>query len=40
MMPGTGQKYPLTGQIPATFLWDRPEIHDSLAAYLNGLHHN
>ena len=37
--PGTGPEYPLTGQIPATFLWDRPEIHDSLAAYLNSLHH-
>lgn len=35
--PGTGPTYPLTGQIPNVFLWDRPEIHDSLAAYLKSL---
>ena len=39
MMPGTGQTYPLTGQIPETFLWDRPEIHDLLAVYLHSLRH-
>lgn len=35
--PGTGPRYPLTGQIPETFLWDRPEIHDALGAYLRRL---
>jgi hypothetical protein len=35
--PGTGPAYILTGQIPRTFLWDRPEIHDALGEYLRGL---
>ena len=35
--PGTRPTYPLTGQIPQTFLWDRPEILDRLGAYLRRL---
>ncbi|MCW5981043.1 MAG: hypothetical protein KIT09_23375 [Bryobacteraceae bacterium] len=35
--PGTGPTYPLTGQFPQKFLWDRPELHDGLRAYLRGL---
>jgi hypothetical protein len=35
--PGTKESYPLTGQIPRVFLWDRPEIHDELGSYLNSL---
>lgn len=35
--PGSGPSYPLTGQIPETFLWDRPEILDPLGAYLRSL---
>lgn len=35
--PGTESTYPLTGQIPQVFLWDRPEIHDSLKNYLISL---
>jgi hypothetical protein len=37
LTPGTGPKYPLTGQFPLKFLWDRPQIHDDLAIYLKGL---
>lgn len=35
--PGSGPIYPLTGQFPQTFLWDRPEVHDPLGNYLRGL---
>jgi hypothetical protein len=29
--------YLLTGQFPEKFLWDRPEVHQALAAYMKGL---
>lgn len=35
--PGSGPRYPLTGQFPNKFLWDRPEIHEALGAYLRSL---
>jgi hypothetical protein len=35
--PGRGPVYPLSGQIPQTFLWDRPHIQDELGAYLREL---
>jgi len=35
--PGSGLTYPLTGQFPQKFLWDRPEILDSLGSYLRSL---
>lgn len=37
LTPGSGPAYPLTGQFPGKFLWDRPEIHEALAAYLRSL---
>ena len=37
MTPGAGKTYPLTGQFPQKFLWDRPEIQDELAGYLRSL---
>ena len=37
LAPGTGPMYPLTGQFPLKFLWDRPQIHDALGAYLRSL---
>lgn len=37
LTPGRGPTYPLTGQFPMKFLWDRPQIHDALAAYLKSL---
>jgi hypothetical protein len=37
LTPGTHETYPLTGQFPQKFLWDRPEIQDELAAYLRSL---
>lgn len=36
--PGTGPSYPLTGQFPRKFLWDRPELHAGLRTYLRSLH--
>ncbi len=36
--PGSGPTYPLTGQFPQKFLWDRPELHPELRAYLRSLH--
>lgn len=35
--PGRGAIYPLTGQFPQKFLWDRPEIESGLAQYLLSL---
>jgi len=35
--PGSGLTYPLTGQFPQKFLWDRPEILDALGSYLRSL---
>lgn len=35
--PGTGPTYPLTGQFPEKFLWDRPHLHQKLGEYLRGL---
>lgn len=35
--PGTGASYPLTGQFPQKFLWDRPQLHEKLGEYLRGL---
>ena len=35
--PGTGSTYPLTGQFPQKYLWDRPELHKELGAYLRSL---
>jgi hypothetical protein len=35
--PGTGPTYPITGQFPQKFLWDRPQLHEALGAYLRGL---
>jgi hypothetical protein len=29
--------YRLSGQFPQKFLWDRPELHAGLHAYLRGL---
>lgn len=37
LTPGSGPDYPLTGQFPQKFLWDRPEIQDALGDYLRGL---
>jgi hypothetical protein len=37
MTPGSGPTYPLTGQFPQKFLWDRPEILDALGKYLRSL---
>jgi hypothetical protein len=37
MVPPEPAPYVLTGQFPQKFMWDRPEIHDELAAYLRGL---
>jgi hypothetical protein len=34
--PATGP-YPITGQYPHKFLYDRPELHDALRAYLRSL---
>ncbi len=35
--PGDGVTYPLTGQFPHKFLWDRPQIQGELSNYLRGL---
>lgn len=35
--PGTGATYPLTGQFPQKFLWDRPQLHKKLGEYLRSL---
>ncbi|HYM10573.1 MAG TPA: hypothetical protein VEU62_07570 [Bryobacterales bacterium] len=35
--PGTGPTYPITGQFPGKFLYDRREVHAGLRAYLRGL---
>ncbi|MDQ2898828.1 MAG: hypothetical protein M3Y07_03395 [Acidobacteriota bacterium] len=35
--PGTGAAYPVTGQFPKKFLWDRPQLHKELGEYLRGL---
>jgi hypothetical protein len=35
--PGVGATYPLTGQFPQKFIWDRPEIQDQLSDYLHSL---
>lgn len=35
--PGTGPTYPVTGQFPQKFLWDRPALHEALGRYLRGL---
>jgi hypothetical protein len=37
MAPGTGATYPLTGQFPQKFLWDRPQVQGQLAKYLLSL---
>ena len=37
IVPPEPAPYVLTGQFPQKFMWDRPEIHDELAAYLRGL---
>ncbi|HZZ42150.1 MAG TPA: hypothetical protein VFE58_04375 [Tepidisphaeraceae bacterium] len=37
MVPPEPAPYILTGQFPQKFIWDRPEIHDALAAYLHTL---
>jgi hypothetical protein len=39
LAPGSGPRYPLTGQFRQKFLYDRPEILDELGGYLNGLRH-
>lgn len=36
--PGAGPTYPLTGQFPRKYLWDRPELHGELRSYLRSLH--
>ncbi len=35
--PGTGPSYPVTGQFPNKFLWDRPALHDGFGRYFRGL---
>jgi hypothetical protein len=35
--PGSGLTYPLTGQFPQKFLWDRPQILEALGTYLRSL---
>jgi hypothetical protein len=35
--PGTGATFPVTGQFPQKFLWDRPQLHEKLGEYLRGL---
>jgi hypothetical protein len=37
MVPHEPAPYILTGQFPQKFMWDRPEIHEELGAYLKGL---
>ncbi|HZY63400.1 MAG TPA: hypothetical protein VFE38_12845 [Edaphobacter sp.] len=37
MMPAEPKPYVLTGQFPQKFMWDRPEIHTQLGAYLRSL---
>lgn len=36
-LPAEPAPYRLTGQFPAKFMWDRPEIHDELSQYLKSL---
>jgi hypothetical protein len=40
VLPGIGRTYPLSGQIPQTFLWDRPFILRQLGDYLRSLNGN
>jgi hypothetical protein len=35
--PGNGPTYPITGQFPKKFLWDRPELFPGLRAYFKAI---